>query len=298
MNRSAATSIVARALLARLARALRPPAQRYRPLRIDGEIAGWLNDARAARLQAFRHVFEVRADDVIFAPRLANEPARTHALASVVATLADEGALTAWRDEQYACASTFGAPPWFLVERAAARWFGIRTWAAHVNGLVQADGTTAMWFARRSARKAIDPGMLDNLVGGGIAAGESVHAAVLRECGEEAGIPVPLATNAVARGAFTVRREGGDGLQWETIFVHDLWLPAGFAPANQDGEVVAHRLVSLPEAARLVAASCGPDEVTIDASLVALDALLREAGSALFAEDAKALRALYRNEGT
>ena len=238
------------------------PAQRYRPLRVDGSIAGWLNDARAARLQSFGGVFRVDDDQVTFAPDLASEPARTRALAPVVAALADEGALTAWRDEQYACAPAFGAPPWFLLERAAARWFGIRTWAVHVNGLVEVDGAIAMWFARRSPRKAIDPGMLDNLVGGGIAAGESVRAAVVRECAEEAGIAAPLAANAAHMGTFTVRREGVDGLQWETIFVHDLWLPAGFVPANQDGEVVAHRKVTLADAARLLAAPGGPDEVT------------------------------------
>ena len=286
----------ARPLAERLGRALRPPRQRYRPLRIDGVDAGWLTDARAARLRQYDRVFRVEDDAVTFAPGLTSAPARTRALAPVVATLAEEGALSAWRDERYPCAPAFGVPPWFLVERAAARWFGIRTWAAHVNGLVRTGDGSAMWIARRSPAKAIDPGMLDNLVGGGIAAGETVRAAVQRECWEEAGIPAALAAQSAVTGTLTLRREGAGGLQWETIFVHDLWLPAEFVPANQDGEVAAHRRVAFAEAARLLAASGGPDEVTVDASLVALDALLRRAGTELFGDYATALRALCARE--
>jgi hypothetical protein len=70
-------------------------------------------------------------------------------------------------------------------------------------------------------------------------------------------------------------REQPDGLQSETIYVHDLWLPAAFVPANQDGEASEHRNVSLPEVARLIGLAHGPDEVTADASLVVLGFLLR-----------------------
>jgi hypothetical protein len=43
----------------------------------------------------------------------------------------------------------------------------------------------------------------------------------------------------------------------------------------RDGEVVEHRLVPLPEAARLISLDHGPDVVTADASLVVLDYLIR-----------------------
>jgi hypothetical protein len=66
-----------------------------------------------------------------------------------------------------------------------------------------------------------------------------------------------------------------DGLQRETVFVHDLWLPADFVPANQDGEAIEHRLVSLPDAARTIASERGPDTVTVDATVVIVDFLLR-----------------------
>jgi 8-oxo-dGTP pyrophosphatase MutT (NUDIX family) len=218
----------------------------------------------------------VNSDGVAFLPSLDDEHSRSKAMADVTATLAAEGALTQWRDELYAAAPAFGAPPWFLLERAAARYFGVHTWAAHVNGVVRGPPKAQMWFARRSEGKAIDPRKLDNLVGGGIAAGATVAETLAKEAWEEAGVERELALRAQPAGAVHIWREQPDGLQSETIFVHDLWLPGDFAPANQDGEAVDHRLVAMDEAARLIALTDEPDEVTADASLVVLDFLLRQ----------------------
>ncbi len=259
----------------RLARELAPPTHVHRPLRVDGENAGWLDDARAGRIAAFTDVFRVAGDAVTFVDSLDTRQARSEAMAKVAAALAAEGALSAWRDELYAVAPDFGRPPWFVLERAAARYFGIHTWAAHVNGLVRTIDGIAMWFARRAPHKAIDPDMLDNLVGGGIATGASVTGTVVKEAWEEAGIAAPIAATARAEGTVQIRREQPDGLHWETIFVHDLWLPEAFVPANQDGEAVAHRRVTLANAAQLIANDRGADVVTADASLVVLDCLLR-----------------------
>ncbi|MFX8211239.1 NUDIX domain-containing protein, partial [Acinetobacter baumannii] len=85
-----------------------------------------------------------------------------------------------------------GTPALALVERAAARFFGIRTYAAHMNGLI--DGPEPMlWLARRASTKPIDPGMWDNLVAGGIGHGFDARGALEKECWEEAGIGVDLA---------------------------------------------------------------------------------------------------------
>jgi hypothetical protein len=80
---------------------------------------------------------------------------------------------------------------------------------------------------------------------------------------------------ATPAGEVRVCRSQPDGLQRETIVTHDLFLPADFVPSNQDGEAVEHRLVSLVEAAALIANDRGSDVVTADASLVILDFLLR-----------------------
>src|SRR5918992_1459821 len=71
-----------------------------------------------------------------------------------------------------------------LLERAAARPFGLTTYAVHLNGISFDENN--MWIARRSAAKPIDPGMLDNLVGGGISAGSSLEETLVKEAWEEA----------------------------------------------------------------------------------------------------------------
>lgn len=225
-------------------------------------------------LARFADVFARHESGLIFKRTLKTSAARTAALDRVVDVLAADGRLSAWRDERYAIATDLDASPLCLIERAAARFFGVRTYAAHVNGLVRGE-SPSMWLSRRSPDKAIDPGMLDNLVGGGIAAGGTVAATMAREAWEEAGIPAHVAVAATPAGEVRVCRAQPDGLQRETIFTHDLWLPADFVPSNQDGEAVDHRLVSLAESAALVANDRGPDVVTADASLVILDFLLR-----------------------
>jgi 8-oxo-dGTP pyrophosphatase MutT (NUDIX family) len=265
----------AMAILVRLGKALAAPTRILHPLRVDTANVGWLDEDRAARVGKFDNVFVATGDGMTFVPALRDEPSRSEAMVEVTATLAAEGALTPWRDELYAVAPAFGAPPWFRLERAAARYFGVHTWAAHINGLVRGLGDPRMWLARRSADKAIDPRKLDNLVGGGIASGATLAETIAKEAWEESGIPYPLASQSLPAGALSIRREQPDGLQSETIFVHDLWLPPDFVPANQDGEVLEHRLVAMNEAARLIALPGGLDEVTADASLVVLDFLLR-----------------------
>jgi 8-oxo-dGTP pyrophosphatase MutT (NUDIX family) len=217
-------------------------------------------------------VLVIDPQSVAISPKLADCASRSAALGEVTRALAAQGLLPGWRDELYRIATAFDAPPLALIERAAARMFGIHTWAAHANGLVAAAERPRMWLARRSATKPIDPGLLDNLVGGGIAAGASIAAALHKECWEEAGIHLDLARKAQSVGSVEIRRDHPGGLQAETVFMHDLWLPAGFVPLNQDGEAVEHRLCDLDEVFALIAE---PHAVTLDASLVALDCILR-----------------------
>ena len=282
------------AIADRLADALAPPGMPLIPLCVESHAAGRVDATRALRLARFDDVFEVDAQSIRFVPGQDDEPARTAALEQVARALEREGRLTAWRDERYAAVPDFGAAPWFQLERAAARYFGIHTYAVHVNGLVRRRGEIAMWIARRSSAKAIDPGMLDNLVGGGIAAGQSIAATLVKESAEEAGIDAALAREAIPGGAVHIYRAQSDGIQHETLFVHDLWLPESFVPMAVDGEVAASTLVDLADAARIAANSTGADVATADASLVIADCLLRHGAVAPDAPGRRMLEALRR----
>jgi 8-oxo-dGTP pyrophosphatase MutT (NUDIX family) len=231
---------------------------------------GWLTPELAARLASIHGVFEARAGDIVLAPGLDTPNKRTSALTVVVDALVAEGRITGVRNERYAVRRHFDDPALFEIERAAARPFGLTTWAAHVNGVT--DSGASMWIARRSAEKPIDPGMLDNLVGGGIASGHGVAETVVKECWEEAGIASPLARQARPAGTVRLLRHVREGVQSEVIFVHDLHLPPGFEPRNTDGEVSAFERVPvarLPE--RLAEGG-----FTCDSALVILDFLVRQ----------------------
>jgi 8-oxo-dGTP pyrophosphatase MutT (NUDIX family) len=257
----------------RLERVLAAPAAAYEPFVVEDRIVGWVTPERAQRLARWPELFERSESGVECAPRLRTPQARTAALAEVALALAAEGALTAWRDELYAVATDFAEPPLFELERAAARYFGILTFATHVNGVVGENSGWRMWLARRSATKAIDPGLLDNLVGGGIAADSDVETTIVKEAWEEAGIPEDVVPSAQSAGTVDLCRDRPDGLQRETIYVHDLWLPPDFVPANQDGEAVEHSLCAPEEIISVIAT----DDITADASLVIVDFLLRHA---------------------
>ena len=280
------------AIATRLTRASTLPAVRFRPVVIGEVDVGRVDDVRAKRLAAF-DCFRVTEAAVVLDPALSGPDVRSAALASVALALRGEGALPAWRGELYAIARGFGAAPLAVIERGAARYFGLRTYAAHLNGVIE-DGGSRMWLARRSPRKAVDPGLLDNLVGGGIAAGMRVDDTLVKEAWEEAAIDAPLARRARPAGLVHARKIVADGLQREILFVHDLALPPDFVPRNTDGEVSEHRLVALDDVARMLAHADGPDAIAVDASLVVLDFLLRHGAIAPDAPGYLALQRLVR----
>jgi hypothetical protein len=67
------------------------------------------------------------------------------------------------------------------------------------------------------------------------------------------------------------RRAVGRGLHCEWLHIYDLWLDSETVPANQDGEVAEHVLLSLDAVEALVLEK----RFMIDAALVACDCLAR-----------------------
>jgi 8-oxo-dGTP pyrophosphatase MutT (NUDIX family) len=258
-------------IVERLRRALAAPARAYEPWIVGGHVVGWIIPERVERLSAWRDAFRRTARGVELVEMLDTESARTSALDDVARMLCSEGALTAWRNEHYAVVPYDGGAPCCELERAAARYFGIHSFASHANGVVGKHDRWRMWLARRSPVKPIDPGLLDNLVGGGIASGSDARATLTKEAFEEAGIVADLARAARSAGTVDLCRDQPDGLQRETIHVYDLWLPEEFVPLNQDGEAVEHRLCAPDEVISILET----DDITADASLVIVDFLFR-----------------------
>ena len=258
------------ALRARLraAREFRPRA--YLALAFGADTIGWIRRDLAEWLRVWPEVFEFSDKNICLRP--VAEADLSAALAEVARVLAREGHIQGWRNETYAIRANEGGAVLFHLERAATRFFGLTSSAAHLNGFFFQNENPTIWIARRSATKAIDPGMLDNLVAGGVPSGQDAWQTLLRECGEEAGIPTALAGKARPAGVLRVCREVPEGLHSEFLHVHDLALPADFVPRNTDGEV--SEFLSL-DAQRLMERIAG-GEMTVEAALVAADFVLRQ----------------------
>lgn len=240
------------------------------PWLVSGQRVGWLDRDRAALLKRWPQWFEVTAQRVDLRDTLATEADRTAALAEVIVRLAEDGHVRGWRDERFPVNTGWSAPTLALIERAAARFFGIRIYAAHMNGWI-AGPQPMLWLAQRAQSKPIDPGLWDNLAAGGIGHGFDARGTMVKECWEEAGIGPELTDRLVPQGTLDILREAPEGIQCETLFCFDLVLPASFNPVNQDGEVAGHLRAS-PDAALDIMADCA---MTVDATLVTLDALAR-----------------------
>ena len=194
-----------------------------------------------------------------------------------------QGLLIGWRDETYALRAlpapgrpaATDAPLLARLERTAARFWGSSTCGAHCNGyLADGDGRPShLWIARRAFDKPTDPGLLDNLIGGGVPWGQSAAACVQREGWEEAGLTPAQMTGLRPGRRIAVHRDIVEGLQLEDLSSFDLLLPPNLQPVNQDGEVHSHMLMPVDQALRCAAAG----EMTVDAALVTLDFALRHA---------------------
>ncbi|MBV8628999.1 MAG: DUF4743 domain-containing protein, partial [Paraburkholderia sp.] len=198
-------------------------ARAHQPFWIDAQQVGWIRASDVPLLTRWPDVFEIDAAGVKLSAQFDTVDQRSAALGAVIGALAADGRIPGWRDETYAIRNAFDAPPLAYIERAASRFFGTMTYAVHLNGVVEyGDRVPQLWIARRSETKATDPGMLDNVVAGGIGWGFGIEATIVKECWEEAGIPEEIAARAVAGRTAHVLQSIPEGTQAEQIFIYDL----------------------------------------------------------------------------
>ncbi|EPS59392.1 hypothetical protein M569_15416, partial [Genlisea aurea] len=179
-------------------------------------------------------------------PLLRAPSERTEAVGEVISSLSGE-LIPGIRNELYPVSSSFGAPAYLSLERAAAPYFGIRAYAIHMNGYVERGDEKLMWVAKRSHAKTTYPGKLDHLVAGGLPHGISCRENLVKECKEEAGIPLSISSRAVPVGALSYLDIDGYRLERDVLFCYDLKLPDDFTPTNEDGEVESFMLMPMSQ---------------------------------------------------
>lgn len=240
------------------------------PFVVDGRIVGSVAADERSTLTRWPRALRVTDAGVEL---LAPAAERDLVLADVNAALRHAGLIKAWRDETFPLYDPATLRPLALIERAATRFWGTLTLGAHATGFVaDAHGRPAqVWIAQRARTKATDPGMLDNLVGGGVPSGQSPWQTLQREGFEEAGLDSATMRRARPGRVMRLARDIPEGFQQEWVCGYDLELAAGQIPVNQDGEVEGFRCVPLALALEWAAG----DAMTVDAALVMLDFALR-----------------------
>lgn len=180
------------------------------------------------------------------------------------------GYLNGWRSERFAAEDGSGQML-FALERAAFRPLGLCSRAVHINGFGQTGQGWGFWIGRRSPFKAVDPDKLDNIVGGGVTAGERPADALLREGFEEAGLSPAQLADCTEQDRLLSLREVPRGLHREWLHIFDAVLPRGCRPENQDGEVAQFMLLEPPQLLEAMLAG----RMMNDALLATLSACLR-----------------------
>lgn len=257
-----------------------------RPFVLDGEVLGFVRDDCVRVLRPYTDAFLVEEESqawplgrVCVNPLLRSAEERTQAVATACQDMREKGsfaALAGWRNEVYAVSRWFHDPAELCIERAAAGMIGVKQYGAHLNGYCWkdegGDRTMYMWIGRRSMTKATFPGLLDNIVAGGIAAGFNAKQTIVKEAEEEAAMPKELAEKAISVGTISYFYESKErGLFPETQFVFDLELPTSYAPVPVDGEVSEFYCWPLDEVRRRIAAG----EFKPNCAVVIVDFMIR-----------------------
>jgi 8-oxo-dGTP pyrophosphatase MutT (NUDIX family) len=228
----------------------------------DRDVAGWLGGPIASALAAMPGIV-VGTDGVWLA-----DPA---ALEGIVRALAGHGMLRL-RGEQFDVRAAPDGLALGRIDRGALPQFGIAAVGVHVNGLVRAPDGVRLWVAHRARDKHLDPGKLDHIVAGGVAAGMTPGQTLVKEAGEEAGIPPSLAARAVPVASIGYAMEREEGLRRDLLHCYDLDLAADFVPHPADGEV--ERFELWPVARALAEVRAG-DAFKFNVNLVLIDLFLR-----------------------
>lgn len=223
--------------------AQRPPAQPRMPLLWNGQVIGtvaqgFLDTVGVDCLLGQRIVISQKKTPGLGEVWSVTAPDASFGLNALAHRLRETGLSGPWRDEQIAVCTPQGQRV-ATVERGAVRVLGVATHAVHLVGLAP-DGH--MWVQQRSDHKPNHPGKWDTLMGGMVAATDTLEQALARETLEEAGLDVAQLLHVQHGGQVQLacpsdEVPGGVAYMRERIDWFSARVPAGLAPVNQDGEV-------------------------------------------------------------
>lgn len=158
------------------------------------------------------------------------------------------------------------------VDRGALPLLGCKASGVHLNGLVDKPEGLHLWIGHRASNKRLDPGKLDHLAAGGVCTGMGPLDSLVKEAGEEAGIPPELTRNVQHVATLRYAMDRPEGLRRDTLYCYDLFLPETFVPTPVDGEVECFKLLPVETVFRIVRDT---QQVKFNVNLVMIDLFLR-----------------------
>jgi 8-oxo-dGTP pyrophosphatase MutT (NUDIX family) len=246
---------------------------RYARFRIGDVPVGALRSEFATALTALGGDF-VRDEngEYGFGPHIQTIEHRNETLTNATKALRDQGVIKQLHGEKFDIRNRLSETPLCQIDRFAMPYFGCRSWGVHMNGFVRKIDGIHMWIAHRAKDKPTYPGMLDNMVAGGQPTGLGFRENMIKECGEEAGIPESIASNVIPIGTISYLYETNEGLKPDVMVNYDLELPQDFAPVCADGEVDRFELLPIAEVADIVRNGFA---FKFNCALVVIDFLIR-----------------------
>jgi len=253
-----------------------------KPFLVGGKQVGWIRPDVLQELIKCPRLYDFTRDEagdvqqVHLSKTLTTPTERTAAVEKYLEELRDNGifnaSLKGWRNERYAVRNQHSEEALFDMERSATSLFGLRQFGVHINGYLHHPSRgLCMWIAKRALTKATWPGMLDQMVAGGLAAGQSVMDCARKESQEEASVPDHILCKLKPVGSISYFYEDERGLFPECQFIMDLEVPEDFTPVNADGEVGGFQLLPIEEVKELILS----DNFKFNCRVVVLNFLIR-----------------------
>jgi 8-oxo-dGTP pyrophosphatase MutT (NUDIX family) len=242
------------------------------PFCVDDQLVGRFRHDVAERLVQWSELFNKKQGYLTLNASLTGYGPRTEALHEMLQQWVDSGEHAYLLGERYPVTAGRREAALFEIDRSAATLFGLRTFGQHINGYVRKGDDLYMWVAKRANDKRTFPGMLDQMVAGGLPASETLLGNLCKECREEADIAPELARSATPVGALSYNVDTDIGYKYDILYCYDLELPKVFSPRCTDGEVDQFLLMPVSEVMERVFET---DEFKPNCNLVIIDFLLR-----------------------